>query len=65
MNYKNYKTCFTILELFDTIVIIATTSRSFASYVTSIGFIAIKISIARACGLSIGEKVRYERDMQN
>ena len=58
--YKKYKTITTILKSFGTFVIIATTSSSFTISVTGIGLIAIPISTASACALSIGEKVIYE-----
>ena len=58
--YKNYKTIITILKSFDTFVIIATTSCSITLSITGIGLIAIPISTATACGLSIGNKVLYE-----
>ena len=58
--YKNYKTITTILKSFDTFVIIATTSSSITLSLTGIGLIAIPISTATACGLSIGNKVLYE-----
>ena len=62
--YKKYKTITTILKSFDTIVIIATTSTSITLSVTGIGSIVIPISTARACGLSITNKVLYEIVMQ-
>ena len=58
--YKKYKTITTILKSFDTFVIIAKTSSSITFSVTGIGLIAIPISTATACGLSIGNKVLYE-----
>ena len=58
--YKKYKTLTTILKSFDTFVIIATTSSSITLSLTGIGLIAIPISTATACGLSIGNKVIYE-----
>ena len=58
--YKNYKTITTILKSFDTFVIIAGTSSSITLSITGIGLIAIPISTATACGLSIGNKVLYE-----
>ena len=58
--YKNYKTITTILKSFDTFVIITTTSSSIALSLTGIGLIAIPISTATACGLSIGNEVLYE-----
>ena len=58
--YKNYKTITTILKSFDTFVIIATTSSSITLSLTGIGLIAIPISTATACGLSVGNKVFYE-----
>ena len=58
--YKKYKLLNTILKSFDTIVIIATTSTSISLSVTDIGLIAIPISTATACGLSITNKVLYE-----
>ena len=62
--YKKYKTLTTILNSFDTIVVIATTSASITLSVTGIGLIAIPISTATACGLSITNKVLYEIVMQ-
>ena len=62
--YKKYKTLTTILKSFDTIVIIATTSTSITLSVTGIGIIAIPISTATACGLSITNKVLYELVLQ-
>ena len=58
--FKKYKTLTTILKSFDTFVIITTTSSSITLSLTGIGLIAIPISTARACGLSIGNKVIYE-----
>ena len=58
--YKNHKTLITLLKSFDTFVIIATTSRSITLSLTEVGLIAIPISTATACGLSIGNKVIYE-----
>ena len=58
--YKKYKTITTILKSFDTFVLIATTSSSINSSLTGIGLIAIPISTASACALSIGNKVLYE-----
>ena len=58
--YKEYKTITTILKYFDTIVIVATTSSSITLSLTGTGLIAIRISTATACGLSIGNKVIYE-----
>ena len=58
--YKNYKTITTILKSFDTFVIIATTSSSITLSLTGIGLLAIPISFATACGLSVGNKVFYE-----
>ena len=57
--YKKYKTLTTILKSFDTFVIFATTSSSITLSLTGIGLIAIPISTATACGLSIGNKVLY------
>ena len=62
--YKNYKTITTILKSFDTFVIIATTSSSITLSLTGSGLIAIPLSTATACGLSIGNKVLYEIVMQ-
>ena len=58
--YKKFKTITTILKSFGTLVIITTTSSSITLSLTGIGFIAIPISTATACGLSIGNKVIYE-----
>ena len=76
--YKKYKTITTMLKSFDTFVIIATTSSSITLSLTGIGLIAIPISTATACGLSIRYKVickiiinkynkykkQYEKDKQ-
>ena len=58
--YRKYNTLTTILNSFDTFVVIATTSSSFTLSLTGIGLIAVPISTATACGLSIGNKVIYE-----
>ena len=58
--YRKYKTITTILESFDTFVVIATTSSSITSSLTGIGLIAIPITTATACGLSISNTVFYE-----
>ena len=58
--YLKYKTLTTILKSFDTFVIIATTSGSITLSLVGKGLIAIPISTATACGLSIGNKVIYE-----
>ena len=58
--YKKYKTITTLIILFDTFVIIATTSSSVTLSLTGIGLIVIPISTASACALSIGNKVLYE-----
>ena len=58
--YKKYKMITTILKSFDTFDTIATTSSSITLRLTRIGLIAITISTAAACGLSIGNKVIYE-----
>ena len=58
--YKKYKTLTTQLKSFDTFVIIAATSSSITFSLTGIGLIAIPISTATACGLSVGNKVLYE-----
>ena len=63
--YKKYKTITTILKSFDTFVIIATTSSSITLSLTGIGLIAIPISTASACALSIGNKVIYEMIINN
>ena len=57
---KKFKTITTKLKSFDTFVIIATTSNSITLSPTRIGLIAIPISTATACGLSIGYKVMFE-----
>ena len=50
--------------MFDTFLTIAITSSSIRLSVTWIGLIAMPISAATACGLSIGNKVIYEIVMQ-
>ena len=58
---KRYKkTITTILKSFDTFVFIATTWSSITLSLTGIGLIAIPISTATACRLSIGNKVLSE-----
>ena len=57
--YKKYKTLTTVLKSFDTFIF-ATTSSSFTLFLTGIALIAIPISTATPCGLSIGNKVLYE-----
>ena len=57
--YEKYRTLTTKLNLFDTFVAIATTSRPKTLSLTGIGLISIPISTATACGLSIGNKVVY------
>ena len=63
-NYKKYRMITTMLKSFDTFFIIATTSSSTTLSLTGIGLIAIPISIATACGLSISIKVIYAIIMQ-
>ena len=58
--YKKFITITTILKSFDTFVIISTTSRSITLSIRGIGLIAIPISTATACGLSIVNRVIYE-----
>ena len=58
--YKKYKTLITILKSFDTFVFITTISSCITLSLTRIGLIAIPISTATACALSIGYKVLYE-----
>ena len=50
----------TIIKSIDTFNNIATTSTSITLPVTGIGLIAVPISSATACGLSIGNKVKNE-----
>ena len=58
--YKNYKTITTIIKLFDTFVIIATTSSSITLNLTGIGLIAIPKTTASACASLIGKRVINE-----
>ena len=58
--YKKYKKITTILKSFDTIVSFATTTSSCMMSLTGIGLIAIPLSTATVCGLSIGNKLKYE-----
>ena len=58
--YPKYKTLTTIIKSFDTFVNNATTSSSITLSLTGIGLVAIPISTATACGLSIGNKVIHE-----
>ena len=59
-NFKKYDTLTTILKLFDTFVIIATTSSSITLSHTVIGLKAIPKSTATAFGSSICDKITYE-----
>ena len=59
-NYDKYKIIPTILKSIDTFVNNATTSSSLTLSLTGIGLIAIPISTATACGLSIVNKVVHE-----
>ena len=63
--YEKYKTRTTILKLFDTFVIIGTTSSSITLSLTGIGLIVIPITTASACALSIANKVLYEIIINN
>ena len=54
----------TILKSFNTFASIATTTSSINLSVTGTGLIAIPISAATTCGLSVGNKVIYEIVMQ-
>ena len=58
--YKKFKSLTAILNSFDTFVIIATTSSSITLSLTGIGLIAIPVSTATGCGLSISYKVIFE-----
>ena len=58
--YKKIEKITAILKSFDTFFIIPTTSSSITFSLTGIGLIAISISNATACGLSIVNKVLYE-----
>ena len=58
-NKKIWKTLTAVLNLFDTIVTIATT-KFFSLSLTGIGLLAIPISTATACWLLIGNKVIHE-----
>ena len=53
---KKYQLITTILKLFDTFVIITTTSNSITLSLTGIDLIAIPKSTATACGISFGNK---------
>ena len=57
---EKYKTITTILKSFDRFVFIAATSTSVTLSLTGIGLLATPISTAKACGLSIGDKVLCE-----
>ena len=54
---KKYKTINTKIKSIDTFVIVATSSSSITLSLTGIGFIAIPISTATTCGLSIGNNL--------
>ena len=62
--YVKNKTITTILKSFDTFVIITTTSSSLTLSLTEIGLIAIPMSTATTCGLSVTNKVLYQILMQ-
>ena len=57
---KNYKKLSTILEAFDTFVIIASTTVSNTFSLTGIALIVIPISTGVACGLTFSNKVAFE-----
>ena len=59
--YKKIKMLTTVLKSLDTFVIIATTSGSFTLSLAGIGSTAIPKSTATVCGLSLVNKVRYEK----
>ena len=54
----------TLINSFDTIAIIPTTSRSIGLSVTGIGLMAIPISSSVTCGLSISNEEIKEKNMQ-
>ena len=58
--YNKYKTITTVLKSLDTFVNIAASSSSITLSLTGIGLMAIPISAATACSLSIGKKVIFE-----
>ena len=58
--HSKYKTSTTILKSFDTFVNIATISSSISLSLTGISLIALPISIALTCALSIVNKAIYE-----
>ena len=62
--YKDYKALTKRLESFDTFVITTTTSSSITLSLTGIVSINIRISSARTCWLTVGNKVIYEIVMQ-
>ena len=62
--YKQHKMLAKKIKSFDRIVIFATTSSSITLSGTENGLIAIPLSTATACGLSIGNKVIYGIVMQ-
>ena len=58
--FKNYKTLTTKMKSFHPVFSFETTSSSSTLSLTGVGLIVIPISTATACGLSIGNKVKYE-----
>ena len=78
-DYKNYKSVNTVLESFDSIVVIGATSTSKTLSITGLGLIVLPISADIACTLLLGNKVlhklimnkynkykkRYQKDQQN
>ena len=61
---KKYKRLITMIESFDTIVYIATTSSSFSLSLTGFGLLITPISSSTECGLTINERVIFEIVMQ-
>ena len=59
--FRKIKMVTKIIKSFDTFVIIATTSSSITLSLTGMGLIAIPISSGIACGLTISNKVIYEK----
>ena len=68
-NYKSKKnqkneTITTIIRIFDAIVIVATTSGSITLSLSGIGLIVLPISSGILCGLTISNKILYQKVMQ-
>ena len=62
--YNKHKLLTTLIESFDTVAIIATTTNSITLSHSGVGLIVIAMSTGVACGLKFTKRVIYERVVQ-